>query len=97
MQEVNETLFVGRQLNIDVTPNDSVDIRCGGPQYLGYDFVVDADLNPQDLKKEIERIFYDLHRSYMRMSISSSTVNVPKNQIWSLEQIFDCIKTVKLL
>ena len=28
---------------VDTRENDPVDVRCGGPQYLGFDFTVQAD------------------------------------------------------
>lgn len=31
-----------RKISIDVAENDTVDIRCGGPYYLGFDFTVES-------------------------------------------------------
>lgn len=31
-----------RKVGVNVCPNDSVDRRCGGPAYLGFDFQVDG-------------------------------------------------------
>ena len=38
------------QISVDCVKNDSVDIRCGGPSYLGFDFNV-----PKDKLEEMKR------------------------------------------
>lgn len=43
----------GREVEVDVKENDSVDIRCGGPRTLGYDWFVAADENKKSLEKFI--------------------------------------------
>ena len=92
MKEVVRTLVVGRKVEINTTENDSVDIRCGGPRYLGYDFVVDADENPKELEKFLKQTLNDLHRSYIHIWISPSTVEVAKEHIWDHARIKQCIE-----
>lgn len=92
MKEVVRTLVLGRAITIDTEENDPVDIRCGGPRYLGFDFVVDADEDVKDLEKFIKSTFSKFGRSYQRIYINRDTVEVPKNQIWNRENIESCIK-----
>lgn len=47
------TGYSARSIIVDCKKNDSVDIKCGGPQYLGFDFYIDSELN---IKKEISFI-----------------------------------------
>ena len=35
--------FRGARVSVDCVKNDPVDKRCGGPVYLGYDFIVKLD------------------------------------------------------
>jgi hypothetical protein len=42
-----------RHVYVDVCPNDSADIKCGGDPVLGFDFYVDPSEKPQDIKKFI--------------------------------------------
>lgn len=92
MKEVTRTLVVGRTINIDTEENDPVDIRCGGPRWLGFDFTVDAEEDIKDLEVFIKKCFQDNNRYYHNICISSSTVEVPKTQIWSRAKIKRCIK-----
>lgn len=94
MKEVVRALVVGRKVSIDTEENDPVDIRCGGPQYVGYDFVVDADEDPKEVEKFIKQCFADLHRSYVHLYVSTSTVEVPKENIWDHARMRHCIETV---
>ena len=48
MRKVKRTLVKVRKITIDCEQNDSVDIKCGGPVFIGFDFFVDADENMVD-------------------------------------------------
>lgn len=38
------------QISVDCVANDPVDIRCGGPEYLGFDFNVRVE-QTEEMKK----------------------------------------------
>ena len=40
------------QISVDCVANDPVDIRCGGPEYLGFDFNVRVE-QTEEMKKFI--------------------------------------------
>lgn len=92
MKTVKRTLVVGRRVTINTEENDPVDIRCGGPMWLGYDFIVDADENVKDLKKFIDNTFKKFNKYYSSVYVSSGTEEVPKSSIWSHSKIEKCIK-----
>jgi hypothetical protein len=92
MKEVVRTLVLGRAITIDTVENDPVDIRCGGPRYLGFDFVVDAEENVKDLEKFLKGCFNKFGMSFQRIYISNDTIEVPKAQIWNHDLIESCIK-----
>lgn len=63
-------------LSVDCYENDSVDIRCGGPRYLGFDFTVfseDVDFALEAIKK---------HHPVMRHWKRDST-----SRVWTRRQI----------
>ena len=53
-------------INIDCTINDPVDVRCGGPEYLGFDFNVRKEDSKEidTKKKNIRSTFKYLKKIY---------------------------------
>lgn len=92
MKEVTRTLVVGRTISIDTKENDRVDIRCGGPPLLGFDFTIDADEDVKEITSFIKETFSEFKKSYIRLSVSSSTCEVSRSSIWSRDKIKKCIK-----
>jgi hypothetical protein len=45
-----------RKVSVNIAPNDPVDIKAGGPPYLGFDYYVDAELTPKHLRSAITGI-----------------------------------------
>jgi len=77
--------------NIACERNDSVDIRCGGPATLGYDFGV----NPDENKDEIIKFLRKTLKKYNRPIIGISTTiqkEFPINYLWTKEKMEECIK-----
>lgn len=59
-----ETQYEVNHWSIDICSNDPVDIRCGGPQTLGFDFYLDADLAEKDVKKFLTNECKKYYTSY---------------------------------
>lgn len=68
--------------------NDPVDIRCGDPYFLGYDFFVeDKDVN------EIIDFIKETLKKHKQPFMSINTLNVDYEcKLWNKEMIEECIK-----
>ena len=78
-------------ISVSCKQNDSVDIRCGGPAILGYDFGVSPDDNINELKKLIEGWCRKYRRGFIGISTNTND-EFPVKHLWSLERIEECIK-----
>lgn len=93
MKKVQRTLIVARNVSINCVENDRVDIKCGGPAWLGFDFTVDADEDPTDLRKWLEATLAEAGHPVRSLFVSTDTVEVPK--VWSREAIKKEIQKTK--
>jgi len=78
-----------KKIVVDCEQNDPVDFRCGGPQYLGFDFFV----KDEDVETIREVILAELHKNHIpciNISIEEETRSNVK--IWDVEKIKECIK-----
>lgn len=78
----------GRMCSINTERNDPVDIRCGGPAYLGFDFVLDASI---PLKKW-EKIITDALKKKYGSSSNGFSIGRPKEfpittHFWTPEEV----------
>lgn len=71
--------------------NDSVDIRCGGPAMLGYDFGVSPDENEEDIKKFLKETVKKYHQPFISVSTYKQK-NFPVKHLWTKERMEACIK-----
>lgn len=82
------------QISVICGNNDSVDIRCGGPSTLGYDFYVD----PKKTKELFEHV-KDMLRKYNRpcrgISVIPKSKLVEIKDLWTALRITRCIKDIK--
>jgi len=88
MKKRTTTECLVRHIDISTEKNDIVDIKCGGPAYLGFDFYIDADIPPAKIKKFLENEF--------RKHGYSFTIYIPpkryskwvrEDNLWSFERI----------
>lgn len=73
---------------VDCEKNDSVDIRCGGPIFVGYDFVAEGT------KEELEAFIRDT-LSICKQPVSSvilTPYSSAEAKIWSKEEIEEEIR-----
>jgi len=83
-----------RHIDINTEKNDIVDLKCGGPAYLGFDFYVDADIPPAKVKAFIEKEFQKYGYSYIIHVPPKSYSNwVRDENLWSFERISKCLET----
>ena len=76
-----------KKIVVDCERNDLEDIRCGGPQYLGFDFFI-KDEEAEELKQVVMQELRNNEIPYISISIE----NVPKIETWGKEEIIKCIK-----
>lgn len=76
------------RIGVNCVVNDPVDVRCGGPQYLGFDFnVLDSKVNYMKIyiKSTLESL------SVPFVAFTTSSVEVPEEHLWDEDRIYDCI------
>lgn len=72
-------------VSVDCAHNDPVDIRCGGPEYLGFDFGVKTE-NVDEMIKFIKLTLEKFDVPYI--SVTKATVGtLPANRVWSKHMI----------
>jgi hypothetical protein len=80
----------GRAVDVTVKENDSVDIRCGGPRTLGFDFFVHADEDADDLENFLRA---ELRKNRLPcMSIFISEPRFSDAKLWTRAKMAACIK-----
>lgn len=77
--------------DISCERNDSVDIRCGGPATLGYEFYVSPDEDKEEMKKFLEACIKKYRRPFIRIS-TYKRKNFPVKNLWTMEKMEECIK-----
>lgn len=77
--------------SISCEHNDSVDIRCGGPAMLGYDFGVSPDEDEKDIKEFLEKTVKKYKNPFISIRTSKQK-NFPVKHLWTKEKMEECIK-----
>ncbi len=77
-------------LGVDCVANDPVDINCGGPGYLGFDFSV-----PKEQTKEMANFIAETLNSFnipLERIYRNGEKELKKEQVWTKERIVEEIK-----
>ena len=86
-QAVRRTLYKAWKVDVTCCPNDRVDIKCGGPGYLGFDFTVDASVSKKKWEKFLRKALAANDLPCMGISFERRSVEVAKRQLWSERKI----------
>lgn len=78
------------RISVDCVINDPVDIRCGGPEYLGFDFNVKEE-ETEKMKKFIEITLETFEIPLINL-YQSGTNQLEEKYIWSKERIAEEIR-----
>ena len=78
------------RLSIDCVVNDPVDIRCGGPEYLGFDFNVKEE-ETEEMKKIIEMTLKTFGNPLINLYTSKTNL-IEEKYVWTKEKIVEEIK-----
>ena len=82
--------YTSKKIIVNCENNDSVDVKCGGPYVLGFDFFVDSDENTENM---IEFIKKELKNEGLPLqSIYCENIIIPVKVLWTKEMISNCIK-----
>ena len=87
---MNNNLVNCSKISVDCVKNDPVDIRCGGPDYLGFDFFVKEELT-DDMEKFIYLTLKNLNVPLIRIYTNGKKV-LEEKEIWTKEKIVQSIK-----
>ena len=80
------------EINVNCQKNDPVDIRCGGPDYLGYDFCVEKS-KVDEMIKFIKETCKNLNVPIVNISYFNDFIYEKEaNQVWTKEKIYKCIE-----
>lgn len=82
-------------IDVSCERNDPVDIRCGGPAILGYDFFVSTDENIEEIEKFLEECVKNYKRGFMGIS-HRKVEDFPVKRLWTKERMEACIKNSAL-
>ena len=85
----NNNLIKCSQISVNCVANDPVDIRCGGPNYLGFDFNVKEE-ETEEMKKFISVTLASLEVPLNSLYVSG-TVTVNEQDVWTKERIVKAI------
>ena len=77
-------------IGVDCVTNDPVDIRCGGPEYLGFDFNVREE-ETEEMKKFIT-ITLETFKIPLANLYVSSTKELEEKDVWDKKRIVEAIQ-----
>lgn len=77
-------------ISVDCIPNDPVDIRCGGPAFLGFDFFIrQGDEEP--MRRFIEETLAFFELPLINIHVTGSEY-IPFRNVFTKEKIVEAIK-----
>lgn len=81
----NNNLIKCSRISVNCVVNDPVDVRCGCPAYLGFDFNVKAK-QAEDMKKFIVLALEKFEVPLANMYVSG-TIDLSEKDVWTKERI----------
>ena len=86
----NNNLINCSKICVNCVANDPVDIRCGGPDYLGFDFFVNEE-QTEDMQKFIALTLETLEVPLTNMYVSGKRC-LDEKDVWTKKRIVEAIK-----
>lgn len=87
---MNNNLIRCSQISVDCVANDPVDIRCGGPKYLGFNFNVREE-QTEEMKKFIAVTLESFEVPLTDLYVSG-TIDLNEKDVWNKERIVKVVK-----
>lgn len=88
-KRVRRTLFLAKRVSVNVCSNDSVDIKCGGPPTLGFDFFVDQEMEDEEIERFIKK---QLKKNRMPCQSVFIDDSHETQTLWTKKMIRECIE-----
>lgn len=76
-------------ISVDCEKNNSKDVMAGGPEYLGYDFVVKEE-DVEEMRHKIAVLIKKQNQPLIRTYVKYNE-NIKAEHIWSLKEIETCV------
>lgn len=76
---------------VDCVHNDPVDIKAGGPAYLGFDFFVKSE-DVQEMVNFITLTLQEYKVPLVNIGIDPIPLCLTPDEVWTKERITECIK-----
>lgn len=86
----NDNLIRCSHISVDCVANDPVDIRCGGPKYLGFDFYVREE-QTQEMQEFVAATLESFEVPSINLYISGTNY-LSKKDVWTKESIVNEIR-----
>lgn len=84
----NENIRVSK-IGVDICRNDPVDVRAGGPEWLGFDFYVDEKSSDDMIR------FIKVSLDHLQLPLASigviETLTIAKKDAWGKERILESL------
>lgn len=91
METKTITVCKAIHIGVDCVENDPQDIKCGGPEYLGYDFYISMEDNMSYIESQIKNWLKEYGKPFV--SISHEVIeDFNVSELWSSSNIEKCIK-----
>lgn len=78
------------KIGVDCVLNDPVDVNCGGPEYLGFDFYVPAE-EVEEMKKYIIEVLDSFEIPLVQI-YKYGIIDLDKDKVWTRVKILESIK-----
>ena len=78
------------KIGVDCCPNDPVDRRCGGPDYLGFDFFVEKE-KKEEMKEYIQETLNTLQVPLANI-YEAGEYNLRPESVWNHKRILAAIE-----
>ena len=74
------------KISVDCVYNDPVDIRCGGPEILGFDFFVKGN-ETESMIIFIKKALNEANIPLISIGVVEKNIFLRENQVWTKEKI----------
>jgi hypothetical protein len=94
MKKSRKVLYKAKHYVVNCEYNNGADIRRGGPDMLGFDFYIDADLSVIKVTNWLIKALKEAGHNY----IGTGTLGIRKVQkkdLWTQKKIWECMHDIR--
>ena len=78
------------KISVDCVINDPVDVKAGGPEYLGFDFFV-KNTETMEITKFIIQTLNEFNIPLISIGVIQKNILLTEKEIWDKNRIAECI------